>query len=56
MEQVTELYDLNRKYDEWKEGLKIYVNNNVVEKLVSENTNEVVEGDYEMLMLSLIHI
>ena len=31
---VTELYDLNRKYDKWKESLKIYVNNNDYNDLI----------------------
>ena len=27
-EKVTELYNLHRKYDEWKESLEVYLNNN----------------------------
>ena len=44
----TELYNLNREYDEWKEGLEIYLNNddyNDLVKIINPIVNEFNDGD-----------
>ena len=46
--KVTELYNLNREYDEWKEGLEIYLNNdgyNDLIKIINPIVNEFNDGD-----------
>ncbi len=48
VENVTELYDLNRKYDEWKGSLEIYLNNNDYNdliKIINLIVNEFNGGD-----------
>ena len=48
VEHVTELYNLNREYDEWKEGLEIYLNNddyNDLIKIINPIVNEFNDGD-----------
>ena len=48
VEKVTELYKLNRKYDEWKDGLEVYLNNNDyndVTKVINLIVNECNDGD-----------
>ena len=52
MENVTELYDLNWKYDKWKEGLKIDVNNNDdndLIKIINPITSEFNDGDLKKI-------
>ena len=41
----TELYDLNRKYNKWKESLKIYLINNDLIKIIDPIMSELNEGD-----------
>ena len=48
VEKVTELYNLNRKYGEWKESLKVYLNNNDYNdlvKIINPIVNEFNDGD-----------
>ena len=48
VEHVTELYNLSREYDEWKEGLEIYLNNNDYNdlvKIINPIVNEFNDGD-----------
>ena len=47
-EKVTELYFLNRKYEEWNESLKIYLSNNDYKdltKVIDPITNVFTNGD-----------
>ena len=65
---VTELYDLNRKYDEWNESLKVYMSNddyNELTKVFNPIMSEFTDGDvtkipnvnwFNEYLLSLIHI
>ena len=44
----TEIYNLNRKYGEWKEGLEIYLNDNDYNdliKMINPIVNEFNDGD-----------
>ena len=48
VEKVTELYNLNRKYDEWKESLKVYLSNNDcndLTKVINPIMNVFTDGD-----------
>ena len=48
MYKRQELYNLNREYDEWKEGLEIYLNNddyNDLIKIINPIVNEFNDGD-----------
>ena len=48
VEKVTELYHLNRKYDEWKESLKVYLSNNDyndLTKVINPISNVFTDGD-----------
>ena len=50
---VTELHNLNRKYDEWKESLKAYLNNNDyndLTKVINPIMNESAEGDLTKIL------
>ena len=45
---VTELYNLHRKYEDWKESLKAYVNDNnynVLNKVINPIMNIFTDGD-----------
>ena len=45
MYKRQELYNLNRKYGEWKECLEVYVNDNDLIKMSNPIVNEFNDGD-----------
>ena len=53
VEKVTELYNLDRKYDEWKESLKVYLNNNDyndLTKVINLIMNVFTDGDLTKIL------
>ena len=50
--QVTELYNVNRKYDEWRESLTVYLKNNVnnyLTKVINPIMNVFTDGDWTII-------
>ena len=59
VERETELYELKRDYDEWKEMLEVYLNKNDLiynKKVTDPILNIIINGDWTEINLSLIHI
>ena len=53
VEKVIELYNLNRKYDEWKESLFEYLNNDDYDdltKVINPIVNEYNDGDLTKIL------
>ena len=50
--KVTELYNVNRKYDEWRESLKVYLKNNEYDdltKVINPIMHVFTDGDWTII-------